>query len=156
MAADEELAPFLPDDAGKAADGDAATQHLERDLLVFSHGANRFAVHSRSVLTVVPYRAPSRVPISSPHLAGLVQDQGRLIALALHPTLRSDAGTATPARIVICETPRGFIGLPATQTHDVAAVRVQRTPEHCDVIAHPDGALTFVDVEHVSQVLVAE
>ena len=118
------------------------------ELLVFLQGETRLAVPAGVVEGVIPWQKPSELPMSSPHVHGVIQDRGRII------TLRRWKSEATPARVLVCATRAGLIGLAATTTHSVGSVTIKGavrtdTPLDTDV-----GILTLLDPEALADEMV--
>jgi chemotaxis signal transduction protein len=134
------------------ASSDLETEGLESpearrvaiDLLMFEHGGEAYAVPAASVEGVIPWRNPAPVPGAAPHVRGVVQDRGRIVTVLCHPTGRNLDSRDEPRRIILCRTPEGLIGLPASITRAVTPATFAMEPKLYGVYAGRDGAYTFV------------
>ncbi|WP_437624276.1 chemotaxis protein CheW [Sorangium sp. So ce1151] len=116
------------------------------DLLLFELGAVTFALRALQVEEVIGWRTPSPLPRADARVMGILQDRGRIIVIVSAPL----AGpAAAPLRIVVCRTPRGYLGLPAGKTRCVAAVKVFGELLPKAVVDTSEGVVTFLDVTHL-------
>jgi hypothetical protein len=134
---DSEVLEAHPSQAAKA---------VQRDLLVFEFGRDRFAVEAQRVESVVPWKAPSRIPGTDTRVRGVIQDRGRIVVVMAHPS-GSAPGPNPPEgkRIVVCNTARGHIGLPATTARAVGNFTLGSEPTALSVHDSPLGAFTYLD-----------
>ena len=75
-----------------------------------------------------------------------IQDRGRIVVVMSHPT--GSAVLEPPLevkRIVICNTARGHIGLPAMATHTVGTVELMSKPQPSAVYDSKFGTFTYID-----------
>ncbi|WP_433933607.1 chemotaxis protein CheW [Sorangium cellulosum] len=129
---------------GDAADkGPRETAAL--DLLLFDLGQVTFALRAQQVEEVIAWRAPAPLPRVGPRVLGILQDRGRVIVIV--SALAGPA--AAPLRIVVCRTPRGYLGLPAGKTRCVPAVQVSGELAPGAVVDTSEGTVTFLDVTHL-------
>lgn len=99
------------------------TEPLDREALVFAHGEVLYAVDAVRVDAVIPWRDPMPLPGVDAAIQGVIQDRGRVVTVLGDPEGRRDPPPAArPARIVVCTTRRGLIGLPASATRAVGPV----------------------------------
>ena len=98
--------------------GDAADQHV----LVFSYGQVLFAVPARVAETVIRWQDPMPLPGASAAFMGVVQNRGRIVTVMRHPAGTSGQEMPALTRIIVCATPRGHLGLPASGTRGVIEV----------------------------------
>jgi chemotaxis signal transduction protein len=125
----DELDQFLdPREAGADDHADAQVT-IVCDLLLFDYDGDLYAVPATSVDSVVAWKAPAPVPGTDARVLGVVQDRGRIVIVMAHPTGEArPPGTGPPSRIVICETPRGHVGVPAKATTAVEPVSLSSEP----------------------------
>lgn len=119
-----------------------------RDLLVFELDGMLFGIDARRVDSVIAWRKPVPLPQGAPPILGVVQDRGRIITVLRHPTAEvpgSEHTDAAHARLVVCETPRGHLGLPASSARTVGTVELEDEPRHGAVVSGSEGSLTFLD-----------
>ena len=99
------------------------------DLLLFDYAGDLYAIPASSVDSVVAWKAPAPVPGTDARVRGVVQDRGRIVIVMGHPTGEArPTGTDPPNRIVICNTPRGHVGVPATSTTAVESISLSCEP----------------------------
>lgn len=119
---------------------------VQRDLLVFEYGRDRFAVEAQRVESVVPWKAPSRIPGADSRVDGVIQDRGRIVVVMAHPAgITPGPNRPEGKRIVVCSTARGHIGLPATSARAVGSFSLGVEPTPLSVHDSPLGAFTFLD-----------
>jgi chemotaxis signal transduction protein len=137
---------FIDEEASRENALKASTTGVQRDLLVFEFGRDRFAVEARRVESVVPWRMPSRIPGTDSRVHGVIQDRGRIVVVMAHPA-GITPGPSPPEgkRIVVCNTARGHIGLPATSARAVGGFSLSVEPTPLSVHDSPLGAFTFLD-----------
>jgi chemotaxis signal transduction protein len=115
-------------------------------LLVFEHGGVLYAVPASAVDAVVAWHKPAPLPASIPGFAGVVQDRGRIVAVLISPLGKAvEQGGEAPRRIVICSTPRGFLGLPCAETRHIGSVRLASEPAGGDLVDSSSGPVVYVD-----------
>ena len=137
-----------------AQDDDGGAQGLlQRALLVFQLGSEQYAVSAATVDAVIPWRDPIPLPRTSDYLAGVVQDRGRIVAILHDPLGRPKRDDSPRARIVICSSPWGFVGLPATATRVVGDVVVAAEPRSGRRIDSAEGPLTYIDLAPILEAL---
>jgi chemotaxis signal transduction protein len=141
---DEVLNDFIDAEASERS-VDVRESRVVRELLVFEFGQDRFAVDATCVEGVVPWKAPSRIPGADSRVRGVIQDRGRIVVLMAHPAGLQKASTTDGKRIVVCSTPRGHIGLPATATTSVGAVELLTVPTPLSIHDSKLGAFTYLD-----------
>lgn len=140
----------------ETADAEAAQAVVEhRELLLFELDGAVFGVLARDVSNVITWRAPAPIPQAGPQVLGLVQDAGRIVVVARHPSSSASAAPTKPMRIVICETRHGLLGLPATTARTVENVALPRVPSHGELFESPAGAAVYVEPERLGASLVA-
>lgn len=117
-----------------------------RDLLVFELGGALFGVEAARVDAVIPWREPVPLP-GAVDLAGVVQDRGRIVTVVRDPRgRRSPAGTGDPpARIIVCATKRGHLGLPASSARAVGTVALRTFEAPGAEVETSEGVLVWVD-----------
>ncbi|MBN1605482.1 MAG: chemotaxis protein CheW [Polyangiaceae bacterium] len=146
MTGTDELSEFLEPEAGPGVSEQQQRQTVVCDLLLFEYGGHSFAVLAECVDSVVPWKAPAVVPGADARVRGVIQDRGRIVVVMAHPTgQQGPGGEADASRIIICTTPRGHIGLPASVTHNVGPVELTVEPTAYSVHDSPRGPFTFVD-----------
>ncbi len=146
---EDEVSEFR-DETGAETAARALTE--QREVLVFElHGVG-FAVPARRVDSVVSFKPPSPVPDGSPALAGVIQHAGRIIAVLKHPLGVPEEQREAPARVIVCLTERGLIGLPASQTRGIASIALDGR----ETVETPYGAAVLVDPEKTVRALVGE
>jgi chemotaxis signal transduction protein len=142
---DEELAEFIAADAELGTTVEARAT-IVRDLLVFRYLDDLYAIPAGCVESVIPWRAPVPMPGVDRRVLGVIQDRGRIVVLMAHPTGRGDRAVATESkRIVICATPRGNVGLPATSTSAVGPVELTAEPTPFALHDSSLGPFTYLD-----------
>jgi chemotaxis signal transduction protein len=141
------LAAFRDDAPNRAEQLRPKGQPFE--LLTFRFQSNLLAVRAHQVSRVIGWRTPFAVPGGAAAVAGVVQDGGRIIVVLHHPAGIALPPKERPARIVVCDTRKGPIGLPAMETRAVGAVIVEGTPAAGDLLETEDGVATFLDVEEI-------
>jgi len=122
----------------------AETRGLVLDLLMFEHGAEAYAVPAAAVEGVIPWRNPAPVPGVSSQVRGVIQDRGRVVTVLRHPTGRDLHASEEPRRIILCATPEGLVGLPASVTRAVTSATFEVEPQLYAVYCGRDGSYTFV------------
>jgi CheW-like domain len=140
------LEAFLDEEAGQKPGLGVAGASVQRDLLLFEYGRDRFAVEARRVESVVPWKPPSRIPGADGRVHGVIQDRGRIVVVMAHPA-GITPGPNPPAgkRIVVCSTARGHIGLPASSARAVGPFTLSVEPTPLSVHDSPLGAFTYLD-----------
>jgi hypothetical protein len=142
----DELSEFLDPEAGGGDSGNDLRQAVVRDLLLFEYGGHSFAVLAERVDSVVPWKEPALVPGADARVRGVIQDRGRIVVVMAHPTgQQGSTGEVEASRIIICATPRGHVGLPASVTNNVGPVELSLEPTPYSVHDSPRGPFTFVD-----------
>jgi chemotaxis signal transduction protein len=114
------------------------------DVLMFELAGEAYAVPAAAVEGVVPWRNPAPVPGASSHVRGVIQDRGRIVAVLRHPTGRDVEARDEPRRMILCSTPEGLVGLPASVTRAVTQAEYSGEPKLHAVYASKEGAYTFV------------
>lgn len=139
-----ELSAFIDSDEGSRLE--ERLDLVIKDLLVFECGGDLYGLPAGCVDGVVTWKLPAPVPGSDRRVRGVLQDRGRIVVLMVHPTGRSDRDAPRDAkRIVICQTPRGLIGLPATSTRAVGPVELNVEPTPFAVHDSKLGPFTYLD-----------
>lgn len=118
---------------------------MRRALLLFDHGGSLLGVPAQVVDAVIGWRAPARLPCATPGFAGVVQDRGRIVAVLESPLGASGASPTTPRRLIVCSTPRGFVGIPAETTRGVSTVELATDAAAFELVDSSEGPLTIVD-----------
>jgi chemotaxis signal transduction protein len=146
--------PSLP--VGAIVDDAAAPDAEPRgpEVFVFHHDALLFALPVALVDAIIDWRAPVEVPASLPVLAGLVQHEGRVVAVARSPSGATAASARRPTRIVVCATQHGLIGLPATSTIGVTSLALGTTLDGETAVDTVDGRAQLVSPEGVALLLI--
>jgi hypothetical protein len=86
------------------------------------------------------------VPGNDTRVRGVVQDRGRVVVVMAHPTGQSrPQAPGDPKRIVICETPRGHVGVPATTTAAVESLNLPVEPTSGSVYDSERGPFVYLD-----------
>ncbi|AUX44264.1 chemotaxis signal transduction protein [Sorangium cellulosum] len=116
------------------------------DFLLFDLGVATFALRAQQVEEVIAWRVPLPLPRADPRVSGIIQDRGRIVVILSAP---AGEPAVTPLRIVVCRTPRGYLGLPAGKTRCVAAVKVYGELVPGAVVDTSEGVVTFLDVTHL-------
>jgi chemotaxis signal transduction protein len=143
--ASSELEQFLERDALPAA-AQAESTAVVRELLLFEHGGERYALSASAVDAVVPWREPTSVPGAEQRVLGVIQDRGRVVVLMAHPSGRATSHVEG-RRIIICNTERGYVGVPATTTNTVTSVELRSEPVALSVHDSRFGPFTFLEAE---------
>lgn len=152
MADDDELEAFRSEED---AAQDAAVRYV-RDLLLFDFGGRRFGIDVKAVDSVVPWQRPRPIPRSSTAVHGVIQDQGRIIVVLSGPLGVAEEVGSDAARIVVCTTARGLIGVPATTTEHIGRCELNEEPAAGKVIDSERGALTYLDPAVLAQTALSE
>lgn len=143
--AEPNLNVFVDEEAHRTR-SDAEQSAVLRDLLVFEFGRDRFAVDARRVESVVPWRAPSRIPGTDTRVHGVIQDRGRIVVVMSHPAGITPGPNPPEGKlIVVCNSARGHIGLPATSARAVGNFSLATEPSKLSVHDSAFGAFAFVD-----------
>ncbi|MBN2195530.1 MAG: chemotaxis protein CheW [Polyangiaceae bacterium] len=141
-----DLSEFVDLESGWSEAADERSATCSRDVFVFQYGSQTYAVSAFRVAGVIPWREPVPLPRSDPRVSGVIQDRGRIVVMMVHP---SGEGVADPEadirRIIICESERGFVGLPATSTVTVGPVEFAREPNALGTVDTSAGVLTYLD-----------
>ena len=140
-----ELDAFVPNGPAQRNDLSAHAAKTVLDLLMFEFAGDAYAVRAGCVDGVVPWRAPSPVPGAGTRVRGVVQDRGRIVTVLSHPAGRATTASSDPLRIIVCETPAGLVGLPASATRAVSSAEFATEPVANGVYDLPTGACTFID-----------
>lgn len=141
---DEGLKDFIDEEAS-ARSLEVRESRVVKDLLVFEFAKERFAVEASRVDGVVPWKTPARVPGADARVRGVIQDRGRIVVLMAHPAGLQKPSSPDGKRIVVCSTPRGHIGLPATATNSVGPVELLSEPTPLSIYDSKLGAFTYLD-----------
>ena len=140
-----ELDAFIPNGPAHRNDPSALAGKTVLDLLMFEFAGDAYAVRAGCVDGVVPWKAPSPVPGAGTRVRGVVQDRGRIVTVLAHPAGRATTPSSDPLRIIVCETPAGLVGLPASATRAVSSAEFAAEPVANGVYDLPSGACTFID-----------
>ncbi len=132
-------------DAGTPTHGTARAQ-TELDILVIVQGRILIGVQASSVDSVVQWQRPEPLPQSSPHVMGVIQDRGRLVAVHRHAEM-----SEPPQRLIVCTTAKGLVGVPATETRHVGGVTFDGVVQHGVPVRTSAGDLTLIDVEELAR-----
>ena len=132
---------------------DADTEPRGPDVLVFTHDGALFAVPVARVDAIIGWRAPIEVPAAAPALAGLVQHEGRVVAVARNADGGSQQRGRVPTRIILCPTRLGVVGLPATSTVGVKSLALGAVVEGAVTVDTEDGPAVVVAPEALARVL---
>jgi chemotaxis signal transduction protein len=138
----DELAAFSRDDEEAVHRRSDSSEH---DLLVVEQGELVLGIPAERVDSVVPWTSPAALPRTSPSVLGIIQDRGRLVAVR-----RAERDMGAPQRIVLCATPRGLVGIPATSTRSIGTVRVLGGYRFGQPVDTDHGAMTILDVDAVA------
>lgn len=144
---DDPLAPFR--DPEGEEERTSGPQLFPHEVLVFEYQGTVFAVAAARVAGVIAWRDPWPVPAGGDAIAGVVQDSGRIIVVARHPTGIRARQQQQPTRIVLCDTDRGNIGLPATATRAVETLELPSPPTAGQLLDIAGGVASFVDPDLV-------
>jgi chemotaxis signal transduction protein len=139
-----ELDAFASDTVEARGPESADDGRVVIDVLMFELAGEAYAVPAATVEGVVPWRNPAPVPGASSHVRGVIQDRGRIVAVLRHPTGRDVEPKEEPRRMILCMTPEGLVGLPASVTRAVTQADYPGEPKLHAVYASKDGAYTFV------------
>jgi chemotaxis signal transduction protein len=141
----DELDPFVAaaDTTREAQDTAEAVVLIE--VLMFEYQGDAYAVPARCVAGVVPWKAPAPVPGAPPEVRGVIQDRGQIVTVLAEPGGKAAPERADPLRIIVCSTPRGLLGLPASATRAVRTERFGAEPVARTVYDTAGGAYTFID-----------
>ena len=133
--------PLFPDATDIDADG-----LIERNMLVFRFGRERFAIYALDVKNVALWSPPVPLPTQSPIVDGVLEQDGRLIAVLSHPL------AAPPKRVpknlsllIVCETTSGHIGIPATTSKAVGPMTFHFESVAEENIPSSEGPLSLID-----------
>ncbi|HEX6274819.1 MAG TPA: chemotaxis protein CheW [Polyangiaceae bacterium] len=139
-----ELDAFASDAVEARGPESAGEGRVVIDILMFELADEAYAVPAAAVEGVVPWRDPAPVPGASSHVRGVIQDRGRIVAVLRHPTGRNVEANGEPRRMILCSTPEGLVGLPASVTRAVTQAEYSGEPKLHAVYASKEGAYTFV------------
>ena len=143
---ESELAEFVGREEAKASAESRTRPTVLRDLLIFEYQGDLYGVAAPCVDGVIPWKSPARVPGADGRVKGVIQDRGRIIVLMVHPTGRAEHDASKQGkRIVICSTPRGKVGLPATTTNSVGPIELLAEPTPFAVHDSKLGPFTYLD-----------
>jgi chemotaxis signal transduction protein len=147
----DELNEFVEPIATCSPEQDRSKATVVRELLVFAYEDDVYAVPASGVEGVVPWKTPTPVPGGESRVHGVIQDRGRIVVVMAHPTGQANADQRTEARrIIICSTPRGHVGLPATTTNAVGPVELPSEPSAASVYDSDMGPFTYLDPSRYS------
>lgn len=132
------------------ANDTAAPNAPARELLVFAFGDVLFAVDAVAADTVIAWREPMPLPGVVAEVLGVVQDRGRIVTVVSHPTGTASGVSAPASRIIICSTPTGHLGLPATSTRGVASFAIPETLDANQVFDTSWGPATLVKPSEIA------
>ncbi len=143
----DELSEFLPETLEQKGQQAPKAPTISCELLVFEYGNDLFAVPAPCVDSIVTWKEPVSLPGSDPRVFGVIQDRGRIVTLVCHPTGRRVEGPSAvqPKRVIICTTPRGHVGLPATTTRVVGSIELTCAPSPFSVCDSDLGPFTYLD-----------
>lgn len=131
-------------DWGQASD--ERTTSFARDVFVFRYGEETYAVSAGRVAGVIPWRDPVPLPRSNPRVSGVIQDRGRIVVMMVHPLGEgTEEANAECRRIVICESERGYVGLPASSTVTVGSIQFAHEPNPMGTVDSSVGVVTYLD-----------
>lgn len=102
-------------------------------------------VPAESVDAVIAWLAPARLPCATAGFAGVVQDRGRIVAVLESPLGAGAGESRAGRRLIVCGTPRGFVGIPAETTRGVSTVELARDASAGELVDSSEGPLTIVD-----------
>jgi len=131
-----------------------AAPHALRELLVFSYHEVLFAVDATAADTVIPWREPMPLPGVASEVLGVVQDRGRIVTVLAHPAGSPVTDRAPLSRIIVCLTPRGHLGLPASGTKGVTTLEIPTSTAAGQILDTPLGAATYVRPQEIASRLV--
>lgn len=121
-------------------------------VLVFSVDRAFYCVKAHDVDAVVAWRTTTPLPGASEAIHGVVQDKGRVVTVLHHPHAASElARGEQPLRVLVCPTPQGFVGLPATRTVGIESVDVVAGAENGSVVETSAGPATLLVVAEVAR-----
>jgi chemotaxis signal transduction protein len=142
----DELKPFLDPRESAGSDLAEAETSFVADVLLFDYEGDLFAVPAETVDSVVAWKAPAPVPGNDGRVRGVVQDRGRIVVVMAHPTGQARPQASNePKRIVICETSRGHVGVPATTTAAVESVSLPTEPTPGSVYDSKRGPFLYLN-----------
>jgi len=142
----DELSAFRETEENGAQNEPQAAMRFSCELLMFDYGGQTYAVPAACVEGVIPWKIPVAVPEAQAKVCGVIQDRGRVVVVMLHPAGSAEPGAPIEAkRIVICNTPRGHIGLPAMATNTVGTVELMSKPLPWGVYDSKFGTFTYLD-----------
>lgn len=120
------------------------------EVLLFRHEGALFAIPVASVDAIIGWRAPVEVPAGASGLAGLVQHEGRVVAVAHGVGRHADPRGRVPSRIIVCPTRYGLVGLPATSTVGVTSLAVGVVVKGAPTVETDDGVAVVVEPDSVA------
>ena len=141
-----ELEAFVDSDTMSVS---AERTQIELDVLVIEQGKVQLGILASAVDSVIPWQQPEPLPQSSPHVLGVIQDRGRLVAVHRHPELDQPV-----KRLAVCTTRLGLIGIAATETRHVGAISFDGEVQLNTPLRTSAGDLTFVDPERLAAAMV--
>ncbi len=143
----DELSAFLQESNERGRDQVDRRATVSCDLLVFEYMNDLFAVPASCVDSIITWKTPTPLPGADPRVRGVIQDRGRIVMLVAHPTGKRNEVllSVEPKRVIVCATPRGHVGLPATTTRAVGAIELAGVPSPFAVCDSPLGPLTYLD-----------
>ena len=121
------------------------------ELLVITQGALLLAIEATHVESVVSFQTPAVLPQASPWVSGIIQDRGRLVAVR-----KTEHECPQVSRIVLCNTSRGLIGIPASETRSIGQVCLSGPVGFFTPIDSDVGALTILDPEELARQMTDE
>lgn len=142
----DDLSEFVDVDETRTTHAGERRDNSVRDVFLFEYEGDKYAVSASQVVGVIPWQNPVPLPRSDPRVWGVLQDRGRIVVLLAHPRAEPQAShTRKAARIVVCSTDRGYVGLPATATLSVGPVQFPDEPHPLETVDSSAGALTYLD-----------
>lgn len=87
------------------------------------------------------------LPGAETRVRGVIQDRGRIVVLIAHPAGRPTDGRGESKRIIICNTSRGYVGVPASVTNTVEGIELQSEPSALTIHDSAHGPFMFLDAE---------
>ncbi|HEX9621419.1 MAG TPA: chemotaxis protein CheW [Polyangiaceae bacterium] len=141
---DEELVAFRGSD--QEPEREENSRSFVHDLLLFEYAGTRYGLPAECVDSVVQWRTPVVIPGADARVRGVIQDRGRIVVVLAHPTGRGDGrGHEDGQRIIICTTPRGHIGIPASTASTVGQVETATTIAEFALHESSEGSFVYLN-----------
>lgn len=136
MTSAEEFQDFVDDVSQESV------ARITKPVLGFAFQERNYLVDVLSIYRVLRWQEPAAVPIDAKPIIGVVQDAGSLIAVLSDP-MASGTTTASPKRLIVCNTSKGLIGFPADTTFAEEQLPVDLL-KHSSNVESEHGVATYL------------